>query len=274
MLRKFIFVFFSILFIGSCTKGDYQFVSVPEKNTAMEVVFATHFFGSIFNRTHIEFSQAEKEQGWNEAIGQINSSTDPCAEIEYHVDTVNHYIAQLIITYPDSGCISSGKKKAGKLKIYSSGNLFADKTEMTIIPERFYINDKKVEGTIKLKNKGFNEDSLFVITQQVLDGKICLNSSSFFTWGSEEKFELDFVNRVMLLDKTVEALDRNGRAYSITTSEQLMSDFDCPYIQSGELKMNTSWGAVERLSFGTGECDNEALLKKEGESVSLQLDED
>jgi hypothetical protein len=200
------------------------------------------------------------------------SISDKCASVEFYADTLSNYNFSLVINYLDSTCSSFGRQKKGKLKVYLTGALNAIGTVMTIIPERFYVNSKKVEGTIIATNVGYIADSSLLVELKVQNGKIWMTSSKFFTWNSTDSLELDNSNGSLSYISHAEALNQNGLGYTVNSTERLISDFTCDYFQSGELEIRANWGFTQKIKYGNGTCDDEAFLWEGGDSIQISLD--
>ena len=142
---------------------------------------------------------------------------------------------------------------------------------MTIIPEGFFLKGKKVEGTIVVNNLGFNQNYMYELNKKVIDGKICLNANTYFTWNSNTLIKIDFSNQEMICETNAEAINRNGRSYTAETIEPLVSGFNCRYFQSGELELKSDWGLRQILNFGDGDCDGKAILWQDLKEVDLDL---
>ena len=272
MNKLLVFVFLPILFFVSCAKEDYYFTGEIEEDTAKEVNSAESFFKMIYQISRQETEYAEKEKEFNLYKTGIISIIDSCAHIEYHADTIGQYISSLTITYPDTACYSSGKVKKGKLKVFITGKLNSIGTIMTIIPENFYVNSKKVEGTIKATNLTFTSDSILLVENEIQNGKIWMTTSKFFTWDSEGVIELDFLNDVLFCTNESNAINQNGLGYTVSTIDRLKSDFSCDYFQSGELQITANWGFTQKINYGNGACDDKADLWEGGKSIEILLD--
>ena len=270
MHKKLGLIFILVFFIFSCSKDENDGANYVELDTALEVVTAAAFFKGVYEVSKQEAEQAEKSI-FSNVQGSI-STIDSCALVEFYADTLRNYNFSLVINYPDSACSSVGRQKKGKLKIYLTGALNALGTVMTIIPERLYVNSKKVEGTIIATNVGYTADSSLRVELKVQNGKIWMTSSKFFTWNSTDSLELDSSTGSLHYTSHAEALNQNGLGYSVNSTERLTSDFTCDYFQSGELEIRANWGFTQKIKFGNGTCDDEAFLWEGGDSIQISLD--
>ncbi len=274
MIKRFLFFssFVALFFVFSCQKEESSFDEGQiETEFSEETSIANMLYAKIYqiSRNEVQYIESIEEIELEDAE-EINKH-DSCAIISYYFDSNNVFVSYVEIIFNDTSCISRGRKKFGKLKVYLTGNLNEVGTRMTIIPKGFFLNGKKVEGTIVVNNMGFNEDYRYEYSKKVIDGKICLNANKYFTWNSNTLIILDFFHREMIYETQVDAVNRNGRAYKVETIDPLISEFDCRYFQSGELELKSDWGLRQILNFGDGDCDNKAEIWTQMRAVELDL---
>ncbi len=274
MKKGFLFCFgyFLLFIVFSCAKEENSFdEGQVEIEYSDEASMANIFYSKIYqiSRNEVDYIESIEEIGPDNK--EHMSLNDSCAKTYYYLDSNNIFISYLEIVFNDTGCISRGRKKFGKLKVYLTGGLNEPGTFMTIIPEGFFLKGKKVEGTIVVNNLGFNQNHMLEYNKKVIDGKICLNANRYFTWNSNALIKIDFFKQEMTYETNAEAINRNGRSYTVGTIEPLVSGFNCRYFQSGELELKSDWGLHQILDFGDEDCDNKAMLWQDLKTVDLDL---
>ena len=273
MGKAYLFCFSVIaLTIFACKKEDSSFderqINIEfSQETSMANIFSAKIHQ--ISRKEIQYIESIEELALDET--EEIKLHDSCAAISYFLDSNNAFVSYAEIIYNDTSCSYLGRKKFGKLKVYLTGTLNKVGTRMTIIPEGFFLNGKKVEGTIIVNNIGLNDDFLFEWRKEVFDGKIWLNSSQYFTWNSNTFITLDFFHQEMIYETEASLISRNGRTYTIETVEPLISEFNCRYFQFGELELKSDWGLHQRINFGYGDCDNKAILWEDSREVEVNL---
>lgn len=256
----------------SCEKDRFIGPEIIDESFAEEVTTAQNYYSHIYHIVSSEMELISVEEETTLLPDSLQKSNiDPCAKIIYHMSEDESYVSNLIIQYLDSTCYSSTLKKRGLLNVHFDGPIETVGTEITIIPENFALDNQKVEGTIKIKNRGFNSLFQFEFSQEVLDGRIWLNNFQFFTWNSSSNGFVDFFTNQISYEINAAVLSRTGRAYSVETLYPIKRTLDCRYFQFGEQKLTAAWGLNQNLNYGEGDCDNEAELWQNGSFKEIEL---
>lgn len=256
----------------SCKKERFIGPEIIDEAISEEVNTAYHYYSHIY---HIVSSEAELlgVDGGADFLPDslLESAVDPCANLIYHMSDDETYVKDLIIYYADTNCFSSSLKKYGTLKVHITGPIEEVGTELIIIPEDFYLDNNRIEGTIKINNKGFTPTFKFEFSQEVIDGKIWLNGFQYFTWNSQSTVLVDFFTSQMIYESVSTGLSRAGRTYSSKSLYPSKRAFDCRYFQVGELKLTAEWGLDQNVNYGNGDCDNKAELWQNGSVKPIEL---
>lgn len=271
-LFNFLFIPILIVSVCSCSERLSDETYTIEEQNSREVSIAGNFYNKIYEIARNEVEDAESEENISLNKTEEVSEYDPCALVSFHLDTAEGCITNLTVVFNDTTCNSWGRRKYGKLKVYLNGKLDEAGTVMTIIPEGFYLEGKRIEGTMKIVHHGFNTNLMYEVTREVTDGKIWLSSNMFFTWNSKEFAEIDLFNEEVFYEMEASVTSQFGRQYDVETLDPLKSDFECGYFQSGELQLSSNWGLNQRINYGDGSCDTKAFVFQGDDSIEIELD--
>jgi len=269
-MKSYPLIILLLLSLLSCKDDTLYAETIYEEDRAEEVIVATSVYNNLYLSVREEVGEIEGEEFGVLLKTEDFNAIDPCASVEYTLDSINHYVKQVVISYPDIDCYSFQRNKVGKLKVYLNGQLNQIGTVVTIIPEGFYVDGYKVEGQIKIINSGFDSDYKFHVYREVQDGKIWLEGQSFFTWNTVEYAEIDFFNEEVLYDLSAYVFSTNGQNYVVSTISPLKSGFRCEHFQSGEIEIKSN-SFKSSINFGDGTCDNKAVLWQDGSNTELVL---
>ncbi|MBK7572266.1 MAG: hypothetical protein IPI10_11805 [Bacteroidetes bacterium] len=196
-----------------------------------------------------------------------------CATVTH--DSINH-----VITYDfHSGCTGAdGKVRAGKVIVnYTGTGHFDPGSSWVVTFDSFYVNTRHVEGTRSVVNNGFNSDSNMNWTITATNMRITRADGSWRTWNSVRNREMvagygdnDWQNDDYLINGTADGTNSNGDAVNCVLTD-LRREHDCHWITSGTLQITPASRPVRTIDFGTGTCDDQATVTKNGVSRTITL---
>ncbi len=196
-----------------------------------------------------------------------------CATVIH--DSINH-----IITYDfHSGCTGAdGKVRAGKVIVnYTGTGHFDPGSSWVVTFDSFYVNTRHVEGTRSVVNNGFNSDSNMNWTITATNMRITRADGSWRTWNSVRNREMvagygdtDWQNDEYLINGTADGTNSNGDAVNCVLTD-LRREHDCHWITSGTLQITPGSRPVRTIDFGSGTCDDQATVTKNGVSRTITL---
>jgi hypothetical protein len=199
----------------------------------------------------------------------------PCATVTVDSD---EFPKTITVDYTE-GCVGRmGLAKKGTLTIEMSDTIINEGAVYIVTFSNVNFGNRTIEKTITYTNEGQNDDGNWVISFEML-------STTSFT-REEESFIIvrDFSGSKEWLTgfDTPECTDdqflRNGSG-SITVNDELkfertvtdlFIDRACKYPLSGVIDITRGDESMS-IDFGTGECDNIALVTKDGESEEIEL---
>lgn len=185
----------------------------------------------------------------------------------------------ITIDYGDGCSGENGMGRTGIITIEISDSLSNEGAVSTVTFDGVTVGNKAIEKTVTRTNLGENEngnvvigiESLMTITHET--GKETLVSQRAFT-GQKE-----WLSGFATPGKEDDIFLRSGEG-SITINDTLqftrsitspvLIDRSCRYPLSGVVEISRN-GEVMTIDYGAGECDNIALVTKDGESEEIEL---
>jgi len=165
-----------------------------------------------------------------------------------------------------TGCTNAnGITRKGKLTVEFSNFLMTPNSTMTIVRgNNYYINQRKVEGTVVYTNITTNANTP-KWTRVVTNGKVTRPNGEVFThFGSRTVEMVEGAGTPLLGDNvyhitsgTHSVTKPNGITINATIQQTLVKPYICLYLVEG--KLNLTGGLINGvLDYGGGECDNQA----------------
>jgi hypothetical protein len=179
------------------------------------------------------------------------------------------------IDYGDGCLCRDGKFRKGAIVLYFSAPIRRPGAELKITFRDFYVNRVHIEGVKTISNLSASGALKFSV--QVADGKLTWPNGRGFTFnglkvitqteGMDTRIIRDDVFSIEGRSKTEYA---NGTVVTKNTETALIKPVACPFIVSGKVKIKIN-AREFFIDFGTGECDNKALLIWANGEVEIRL---
>ncbi len=274
-------IFSSLFFMTSCKKEASQATAVSETEAITASQENTEADADYDDLTEIGFSAGAdmQDQGslGNEVGGgaagritvglnllvNLEFKTGPCTKVEVSsLDSV--YPKTITIDY-GTGCICrDGKFRKGMIELYLTGPIRQSGSELTITLHDYYVNRKHIEGKKIIHNNSANGALIYSVT--VEGGKVTMPNGRGFSFEGTKTFtQLEGMSTVRVSDDVFSIEGRNKTVYnngitvSRNTESPLIKPVACHWIVKGVLKVVVNDHSFF-IDFGTGECDNKALL--------------
>ncbi len=198
----------------------------------------------------------------------------PCTEITVEPND-GSFPKTVTIDFGD-GCICrDGKFRKGKIVLFFTAPIRRPDAVLTVTLKDFYVNRVHIEGTKTISN--LSTDGKVKFSVQVVGGKVTWPNGRGFTHeslkvimqieGGDTRIIRDDVYSIEGRAKTVYA---NGLTIVKNTETPLIKPVACPFIVEGKLKIKIN-AREFFIDFGTGECDNKALLIWANGEVEIRL---
>jgi hypothetical protein len=188
---------------------------------------------------------------------------------------------KMIIDFGD-GCTSPrGMTRKGKIIVTYTGRYWTPGSVITSTFENFYLNDKKIEGTRVVTNEGFDaNDKFFTFKTVVKSGKITWPDGTFRTFDSRHVKRIFLPNGergvIYKIAGGSKGINRIGNEYISEITSPLIFNERC--IRSGVRTPSQGLLSLKVLSrgemvidFGSGACDREITITRNGETKTITL---
>ncbi len=285
-------VFGGLLLIGSCSKEKSGTGSTNEEQERASMISsesdveAELIFNGIF----------DDAMGANDDVGMAGTGIfgrpaeerpNGCYTVTLtHLVNTSVFPVQIVIDFGNAGCTGTdGHVRSGKIITEYTGRLLVPGSVATTTFEDFHIDDIKIEGTLKIANSGTANERQFTV--DVIDAKLSRANGNYTEWNSHKTItqiegiitpNLPFDDIFKIEGQASGKVQRGNLlvAWETSVDEPLIKKFTCRWIVSGKVKQmrvnsnaNSPWTAV--LDFGSGECDNKAVVTINGVAHNITL---
>lgn len=209
-----------------------------------------------------------------------------CATVSFF--NVNKLDSQdtIVVDFGTAGCTGNdGRTRKGQVIIYYSGKWKQIGSTHTITFNNYYVNDNKIDGSKTVKTNAFNGAGHMNWTVTV-NGTITLASGGgTVTWTSSRTRELlagqnadstiTWASSKWGITGTASGTSAKGTSYTANITSQLVRDFTCSsyrrHFVAGTFEFTPSGKATRTVDFGSGACDDDAIVTIKGKSYPIKL---
>lgn len=204
-------------------------------------------------------------------FGRYSSVESPLDALSSCATITNDTVASphvLTIDFGSTNCTcNDGKTRRGQIIVTYTGGYFTQGSIKTMTFDNFYRNDNKIEGTRTITNLGENVAVHPNWSISAVNMKITRVNGDFHTWNSERNREMtagfntaSWSDDQYVITGSASGTNINGIGYTANIITPLHRSLSCNWIDSGVISITKSNGAARNLDFGSGNCDNQALL--------------
>lgn len=253
--------FFALLIISfvSCNKEEDE---KPVENVDSEMVGANmtaDFTSELDFNSGIDLANNNSSYS-NKTTNEV-SVVPACATVTVN-NTMPGVFPKIFTVDFGTGCTQNGITRSGILTITLSGYVMNNGSTMTIERSNYYVNLRKIEGTVVYTNETTNS-SIPQWTRTLTNGQITFPNGAIFTHsGTRTVRQTAGVSTGILADNIYEVISGthtvnrpNGSTLTSTIVQPLIKKYACNYISQGQLNLQ---GTVLNgiLDYGNNECDN------------------
>jgi hypothetical protein len=274
----FLMITASVLMIfTSCRKEssalEQSSIDLADDEAVSEAVFED-IFSSVDDVT-IALDEAMKN---GDSKSASLDTGDECPAITVEHPSTGIWPKLITIDY-GTGCTGFyNNTRSGKIIIEVTGPRRVEGSKRTVSFDAYYFNGIKVEGTKVFENIGQNEDQNFVIAVTLTGGKLILPDGTEISRDADHQREwvagFATINKwddECLITGSATGINPEAVSYVRTITSPLRWKRVCAFIVSGAVTIERSDAEPFILDYGTGECDNKAVVSRGGESKEIQL---
>jgi hypothetical protein len=210
-------------------------------------------------------------------ISQFKKSRGGCATVT--VDTFSNP-HKITIDFGVANCLClDGKNRRGKIFRTFTGKYFDQGSVHTITYDNYFIDDNQLKGIKTVANTGANLAGNLVFTITTLDTLVKANGAGTVSWSSNRTREMvsGYGTPIWGDDKykvtgTASGVRANGFTWSANITKALEIDHSCKYrIVAGEVQMQPQGKALRTLDYGSGTCDNQAVVTINNKTFNINF---
>jgi hypothetical protein len=259
-IKKIIFLFFIATIVVSCRKD--------EEDTAVDSeIVGANFEADFITENDIAsgLNGAESLNGYSARDPQNVESPLTCGVVQLISGSITNFPLVFKVNF-GTGCTNpNGVTRSGVLKVTLSGFVATPGSTMTIERENYFVNQRKIEGTVTYLNQTTSAN-MPTWKRTVTNGKITRPNGAIFLHSGFRIVKLIsgastpiLVDNIYHITEGTHTLQRpNGTTLTATVNETLVKPFTCEHVTQGKLQLQgTLLNGI--LNYGNGACDNQAV---------------
>lgn len=258
-----------VAFTSSCRKDKTEDEpKASDSEAAQEMTLADQFFSDLKNISD------EAESGSTSSF-KNGMSFASCATV--NLDKANKKIT---VDFGSSNCLCRDLRlRRGVLNISYTANYWDSGNVITIVPQDYYVNDHKLDGTKKITNLGLDANNnphwKVEVNGQVIKanngGTIGWNCIRTSTWANGSSTPINWTDDEWVVDGTARLTTTSQVVWDIDITKSLHRAMSCYYIDEGTVEFNTAGLATRTVDYGNGACDNDATYSVSGVTIPFKL---
>jgi len=210
--------------------------------------------------------------------GELKSGTVDCRKVTVEPADRTTWPKTITVDFGTEGClIREGVTKKGKIIIHQTAPQPSRAWEKTITYENYYVNGNLIEGTHVLTFHIRSEHPVW--TDKLTGGKVTTPDGVIRTREAVHirvqtrgiETPRDRSDDAFQITGNASGTGRNGKSFSWIITDPLVMSTNCRFIRKGIKEITVEGESTATLDFGVGECDNKAVVTKDGVSKEIAL---
>jgi hypothetical protein len=207
----------------------------------------------------------------------LGNGFPPCATVTVDSDD---FPKTITINYAEGCTGRMGLQKKGIVTIFMSDTILNEGAVYTVTYENMVMGQRTISKTATFTNLGPNENDNWVISFELLSTTTFERNGEPYTIVRELSGEREWIegfdtpqvaDDIFLLSGSGNITVNSVLTFEKTITEPLLIDRACRFPLSGIIEITRN-DEIMTIDFGTGECDNIALVTKDGVSEEIELD--
>jgi len=276
--KIFLIITVSVLMTFTSCKKDMSLLEQSSIDLADDDAVSETVFEDVFNSIDDATIALDDAMKNGDSKSTLLAVEDKCPIVKVEHPAAGIWPKVITIDY-GTGCTGLyDNTRSGKIIINVTGPRREEGSKRTVTFEDYNFNGIKVEGTKLFENLGPNNIGNMVISVTLTGGKLSLPDGK--TLEREAQHQREWVAGFMTPNRwddeclvTGSASGRNadGISYLRIIASALHWKRVCAFIVSGVVTIEREGTEPFELDYGTGECDNKAIVSRGGESKEIQL---
>ncbi len=258
---------------NSASDEEFNSLVIEEAQEIAEIDDTSENINEIIESAYLEIATSDFFKSSEYKSQQDKRFLSDCVMITKELK--DGYL-EIVLDYGD-GCTTKKEHEAqGKIIIHVDPSIENLTVNMTYSFDDFYINDKKIEGSVeKLRSRSNNiGNPQSQVTRNI---KIIWEDGAYATIEGQRTREWIDGNDNDLWGDNVFSITgnwtitkRDGTVFTSTIIEPLIRTLACRFITSGLVEIKTN-GELSQLNYGDGECDDMVTISKDGKSYEIHI---
>jgi hypothetical protein len=186
-----------------------------------------------------------------------------------------------------TGCLGRyGRTRSGKVLITYGGTFDDALANRTITFDNYFVNNRKIEGTVLLRDFNRDADGILSATREVVDYKVIFADGDFYTMNGSTTREWiegegDGIrgNEVIRVTGSYEGVNSKGVEFKREITTPVIANFAC-WTSGGFLRTkgviqmtitNSVRTRTRTLDYGDGTCDNTAAVTVNDKTYTITI---
>ena len=271
--------FLVLLLFTSCDSDNsgsdeaFNSLIIEEAQEITEIDDTSESINEIIESSYLEIAASDFFKSSEYKSQQDRRFLSDCVQISKELK--QGYI-EIILDYGE-GCTTKRQHEAkGKIIIHIDPSIETATVNMTYMFENFYINDKKIEGSVEKQRSRINDNGN-PQSQITKNMKIIWVDGAYSTikgqrtreWIDGKDNEL-WGDNVFSITGNWTITKRDGTVFTSSIIEPLIRTLACRFIVSGLVEIKNA-DTISQLDYGNGECDDMATITKGVNSYEIHI---
>ena len=221
-----------------------------------------------------------------EGENNLKSTTDTdvarCFEVTIHENgTDNFWPRSWTFSFADATCENYfGNTRLGYIHISLTDFWKNEGSLRTVTFEDYSVNGNKLNGTKTIKNTGVNDSGNLTFERTATDASFTIGDTATISWECNKNVEMiagyeTFLasDDEYLVSGSAAGINFDSLEYTIDITTPLHYKKCSRFPVAGSLEIKVAGMETVTIDYGTGECDDIALMTANGETAEIKLGE-
>jgi len=286
-MKKIIGIFFAFAVLGmllftACkkkAKWQYDNSNAPATSATVENAYSEmpNISNQAISGAMVYYKSPTVTVNYNSAAESMKAGLEKAAcSVIITIDTVGT-ADTLIVDWGTSNCeCNDGKQRRGKIITTWTGSYYSQGSIIKHVPQDYYVNDNKVEGTMTVENMGNNSQTQPYYNINI-NGVVTMSTGEIVNYTSTRvrTFTAGYTTLLWFMDDeyditgTASATAVNGDGWDATVTSPLHVKVGCPYVTKGVLNFTPTGKDLRVIDYGDGTCDAKFVVTINGNSYTI-----
>jgi len=243
---------------------------IAMESAATEVEYEVDFYANA-EQTLTNLARLGKLWRWT---SNLRYKFEQCPDVHI-LSEEGGYPKTITLNYGESTELKTGRVLSGVITVEISGPRFSPDYNRQVTYEDFGVDSLLINGnSLVTFDKGedvfrtISSDFIFVLADGV---SVNRTSERIWEWVEGMETEEDQNDDVIQITGFANAETSEGDVYKKDIVEPLIRMRDCHFIVQGIVEITINSELISSLDYGNGECNDIAILTKDGETFEVDL---